>query len=75
MVSSRVHQAESDFDEIVQAGDADFAGSGLKVASVIRLARLAVVEGGVLAGAIGNVAPARLAGIRLRLADWIAKGR
>ena len=72
MISSRVQQAEAGFDEIVAQTDADFARSGLKVTSAIRLARLAVVEASVLAGAIGSIAPERLNGVRRRLAEWIA---
>lgn len=45
MISSQVHQAVEGFDEVVAKGDGDFAGSGLKQPSVIRLGRPAVVEG------------------------------
>jgi mRNA interferase MazF len=45
MISSQIRQYVPGFDEIVQETDADFAGSGLKVSSVIRIGRLAVVEG------------------------------
>lgn len=72
MLSSRLHQAEPGFDEIVASQDPDFAATGLKVPSVIRLARVAVVDGGMLAGAIGSVGPDRLRKVRMRLADWIA---
>lgn len=45
MISSQTHQYIAGFDEIVQESDADFGESGLKVASVIRVRRLAVVRG------------------------------
>jgi mRNA interferase MazF len=43
MVSSQLHQAETGFDEILIPQDSDFAGSGLKAPSVLRLSRLAVL--------------------------------
>jgi mRNA interferase MazF len=71
MISSQIRQCIPGFDEIVQETDADFAGSGLKVSSVIRIGRLAVVEGGILLGAIGKIAPERLQRIKDHLADWL----
>ena len=71
MVSSQIRQYIPGFDEIVQETDADFAGSGLKVSSVFRIGRLAVVEGGILLGAIGQIAPERLRRIKNHLADWL----
>ena len=53
MISSVTHQYTEGFDEIVQEEDNDFGESGLKVTSVIRVGRLAVVAGDVLIGAIG----------------------
>jgi mRNA interferase MazF len=71
MVSSRIDQAEADFDEVLRPGDHDFAASGLKAPSVLRLSRLAVLEGSLLVGSIGAIADARLARVRQRLAQWI----
>lgn len=73
MISSRLRHFISGFDEIVQPEDEDFKSTGLKVESVIRVGRLAVVDGGILLGAIGDVAPARLVRIKTRLADWLMK--
>ena len=42
--------------EIIQVGDSDFSSSCLKEPSVIRVGRLAVVEGNLLLGAIGEIA-------------------
>lgn len=42
-ISAQVHQAIPGFDEVVSRADADFAGSGLLVDSVIRLGFLAVL--------------------------------
>src|SRR5437870_3058523 len=53
MISSKVRHYVPEFDEIVREEDSDSAASGLKVASVIRVGRLAVVEAGILLGAAG----------------------
>lgn len=71
MISPQIRHHVPEFDEIVQETDADFAGSGLKVSSVIRVGRLAVVEGEMLVGAIGEIAPERLQRIKRRLAKWL----
>ena len=44
MISSQTRNYLSGLEEIIKEEDADFAGSGLKVSSVIRMGRLAVVE-------------------------------
>lgn len=72
MVSSQLQQIEHGFDEIIAPGDADFPASGLKAVSVLRLSRLAVLNGTVLLGSIGTISDVRLGRVRLRLADWIA---
>ena len=73
MVSSRLHHCVPEFDEIVREGDSDFAASGLKVSSVVRVGRLAVVEGEALLGAMGQIAPGRLERIKTRLAEWLMR--
>jgi mRNA interferase MazF len=72
MISSRLHQAHPGFDEIIQSPDEDFAVSGLKAPSVFRLSRLAVVEGDLLTGSMGNISHPRLRAIRQRISQWIA---
>jgi mRNA interferase MazF len=57
----------------MQESDADFRESGLKVTSVIRAGRLAVVSGEILLGAIGQVSDERLTQIRKRLSDWLSE--
>ncbi len=71
MISSQTRQYITDFDEIVQNNDADFTQSGLKVPSVIRIGRLAVVSGDVLLGAIGEILPERLVRIKQKLSGWL----
>jgi len=74
MISSRLSHAIVELDEIVRPEDSDFAASGLKTASVIRITRIAVVEQGTLVGAIGEVSLDRLRRIRIRLCAWIGGG-
>ena len=73
MISSQTRHYIPQFDEIIEENDSDFAQSGLKIASVIRVGRLAVVEGGVLLGAMGHISPERLQRIKSRLAAWITQ--
>ena len=73
MISSQVRHYIPGFDEIVQEDDPDFAESGLKASSVIRIGRLAVVEEEILLGAMGQIAPERLERIKRRLAEWLMK--
>lgn len=74
MVSSQLAKASPGLDERIQPEDPDFGSSGLKTASVIRLTRLAVVEGKILLGAIGRVADDRLARLKESLASWLLSG-
>lgn len=71
MISSQLSQEVPDFDEVISEKDDDFTSSGLKQASVIRIARLAVVEPNILIGAIGEVSCARLSRIKGKLSDWL----
>lgn len=73
MISSQTHQYVSGFDEIVQEEDNDFGESGLKVPSVIRVGRLAVVSGEVLIGSIGQVSGERLNRVKKNLSDWLTE--
>jgi mRNA interferase MazF len=71
MVSSQIRHCIPGFDQIIQEDAPDFATSGLKVPSVIRVGRLAVVEGDILLGAIGQISLNRLQQITGSLAEWI----
>jgi len=73
MISSQIRHYIPDFDEIVREDDADFGESSLKVSSVIRVGRLAVVGGEILLGAMGQVAPDRLQRIKRHLAEWLLR--
>ncbi|MDD4962456.1 MAG: type II toxin-antitoxin system PemK/MazF family toxin [Gallionella sp.] len=71
MVSSQLQQADADLDEILLPSDINFAATGLKVPSVLRLSRLAVLDGALLVGCIGEIEADRLARVRQRLAHWV----
>jgi len=73
MISSQTRHYITDFDQIVQESDGDFAESGLKVASVIRVGRLAVVSGEILLGAVGKVSNERVNRIKKHLSDWLSE--
>ena len=73
LISSRTYQAVPQFDEIINSSDSDFAATGLKVRSVVRLARLASVESSVINARLGNISSKRLQQIRKRLIDWLRK--
>jgi len=73
MISSQTRQYIAGFDEIIQENDADFGESGLKVTSVIRVGRLAVVSGEILIGAIGQVSSERLSRVEKHLSDWLSE--
>ena len=72
MVSSQIRHHIPGFDQVIQESDRDFAASGLKTPSVIRVGRLAVVEGNILLGAIGQISSERLQHIKASLAEWIS---
>ena len=73
MISSQIRHYIPQFDELIQETDSDFALSSLKSASVIRVGRLAVVQGRVLLGATGYISPERLQRIKNHLAEWISR--
>ncbi|MGG6265229.1 type II toxin-antitoxin system PemK/MazF family toxin [Leptolyngbya sp. AN03gr2] len=74
MVSSQLRQTDAQIDEILSPSDPDFAATGLKVPSVLRLSRLAVLEGSLLIGSLGSISDERLQRIRQQLAAWIVEG-
>jgi mRNA interferase MazF len=57
-VSTQLQHHVRGFDEIITPGDAEFATSGLKAASLIRLGYLAVLPESALLGRIGLLSPA-----------------
>lgn len=72
MISSQLSQQTPILDEVLNQSDSDFEQSGLKIPSLIRAGRLAVVERRILLGAIGKIDPQRLIRIRSRLSRWLS---
>jgi len=58
-VSTQIHQCVAGFDEAIAPGDKEFAASGLKAASLIRLGFLAVLPETALLGKIGSLSSER----------------
>lgn len=71
MISSQLDQQISGFDEMVTVNDPDFTESGLKSSSLIRISRLAVVNGDFLLGKIGQIDDLRLNRIKHNLSQWL----
>jgi len=71
MISSNLDQEVPEFDEVITPDDFDFKESGLKVASLIRIGRIAVVDGDILLGKLGQIDAQRLLRIRYKLSCWI----
>ena len=71
MISAQLTQQITELDEIIKPGDSDFGDSGLKLASLFRVSRLAVVDKSVLMGTIGEICSDRLSRIKTAFSNWI----
>ena len=71
LITSRDYQAAPHFDEILDPAEDDFAQTGLKTRSVIRLARLASVQPSVVSARLGRISLERLQTIKSRLIKWL----
>jgi mRNA interferase MazF len=71
MISSQLSNEVEGFEERISEHDDDFISSGLKQASLIRIARLAVVDQNIMIGAIGEIGAARLERIKKHLSSWL----
>ena len=56
-ITSQVHQAIPNFDKLIETADSDYANSGLKVRSAVRIARLVSVESSVINARLGVYRP------------------
>jgi mRNA interferase MazF len=72
-VSTQLQQLQANWDELIQAGDADFPSSGLHRDSAIRLSYLYAADPSEIAGVIGSIDRARLQRLRHRLADHLLR--
>jgi len=74
MISTRLYHAVPGIDDIIPDTDPDFASTGLKSTSLIRLTRLAVVSADIFEGTLGQLAASRLERLRTRLGEWLTGG-
>ena len=72
-VSTQLRQMAKDFDEVISPGDADFAASGLKEESLIRLGFLVVVPRNKIAGTIGSISSERHKRLLQRLSEYLVR--
>jgi mRNA interferase MazF len=70
-ISTQLQYLQPNWDEQLQAGDADFSSSGLHRPSVIRLSYLYAADPSEIIGVIGTVDPSRLQRLRQRLSDHL----
>ena len=70
-VSTRLDQNIQGFDDIISPSDADFALSGLRSKSLIRLSFLAVIPRRLVRGTIGNISKERYNRLRQRLVEYL----
>jgi mRNA interferase MazF len=70
-LSSKLHHECTGFDEVIAIEDDDFAASGLKVASLIRLGMVATLPAAAILGRLGAISEDRLRRLRSRLARHI----
>ena len=73
LITSRLYQEASGLDEVIETTDPDFAESGLKVRSVVRLSRLASVEPVVIQARLGEISAKRLTAVKKHLVEWLRK--
>lgn len=71
MISSQLHQCVPDFDILMTPENSNFTQTGLKLPSVIRISRLAVVDKKILLGKIGSINNQLLDIIKTRLSHWL----
>lgn len=70
-MSTQLRQEVAGFDDLIDLQDPDFASSGLKAKSVIRLGLLAVLPPAGLLGTIGVISQQRHQKLLLRLCDHL----
>lgn len=72
-ISTQLHQEAKDFDDIIAADDADFANSGLRAPSLIRLGFLGVATQRSIVGSIGSIDAQRHQKLLKRLATYLTQ--
>ncbi len=69
-ISTQLHRQVPELDEIVDSTQPDFAKSGLKAPSLIRLGYLTVLPPGRFLGVLGSVSPERHRRLLQKLTDY-----
>jgi len=70
-VSTQLHQEIKGFDEVIRGSDSDFAHTGLKAASLIRLGFLALLPRKAIIRSIGRISSERHKRLLSRLSDYL----
>ena len=70
-ISTQLQQRVADFDELIETSDADFADSGLKAASIIRLGFLSTIAARRFHGVVGSISPERHQRLLQRLSEHL----
>lgn len=72
-VSTQLRHVAKDFDEVISPRDADFAASGLKEESLIRLGFLVAVPRNKIIGSIGSISAERHKRLLQRLSEYLVQ--
>lgn len=72
-ISTQLREQVVGFDEVISVYDADFAASGLRFASLIRLGFLAARSSSDIVGVIGAVSPERHERLLRRLSGYLVE--
>jgi len=72
-VSTQLHQEVKGFDEVVDQTEPDFAATGLRTTSLIRLGFLAVLPRSGVIGSIGTISSERHKRLLKRLSDYLVR--
>jgi len=72
-ISTQLHQEVKGFDEVVDQTDSDFAATGLRTTSLIRLGFLAVLPRSSVIGSIGSISSERHKRLLKRLSDYLTR--
>jgi mRNA interferase MazF len=70
-ISTQLRQQVVEFDELINASDSDFATSGLKATSLIRLGFLAVMPASKFLGVIGSISNERRGRLLGKLSEYL----
>src|ERR1044072_1643681 len=72
-ISTQLHQEVKGFDEVMDQTDSDFATTGLRTTSLIRLGFLAVLPRNAVIGSIGSVSSEPHKRLLTRLSDYLIR--